>query len=44
MRVGSNFARSGLIANRVDLAVKLYPGIVAAPIVLGGDQDKCRPQ
>lgn len=35
MRVGSNFARSGLIANRVDLAVNLYPGIVAAPIILG---------
>lgn len=35
MRVGSNFLRSGTIANRVDLAVQLYPGVVAPPIVLG---------
>eukprot|EP00803_Ostreobium_quekettii_P005457 evm.model.scf_1373.5 EVM.evm.TU.scf_1373.5 scf_1373:36153-41262(+) len=35
MEVGSNFARSDIIAKRVDLAVKLYPGVVAPPIILG---------
>ena len=30
-----NILRAGLIASRVDLSVQKYPGVIAAPLVIG---------
>lgn len=30
-----NILRAGLMAARVDLAVQLFPGVIAAPLLLG---------
>ena len=35
MQICLNILRAGLIASRVDLSVYKYPGVVAAPLVIG---------
>ncbi len=35
MQICLNILRAGLIASRVDLSVYKYPGVIAAPLVIG---------
>lgn len=30
-----NILRAGLIASRIDLSTQLYPGVIAAPLIIG---------
>lgn len=35
LQVCLNILRAGLIASRIDLTTELYPGVLAAPLIIG---------